>query len=609
MAPEANQAATPPASAPRAARSPHAWLIGGLLAIGVLLTMIVVPGVFTIDEDNYLATLIGLRRGDFTLPGTEGLAPSTDLYWFDPAPNSRGLPTTPVTSVAPPLYAFLALPFSFLGWRGLIALNTLSFLVAAWLVFRLTERHSEARAAPWIATCAFVFGSFNVEYAQGMWPHMLSVALCLGAFSLASDVRADARALRALGAGALAGLAAGVRYQNIAFAGLVGLGLLLWANRRLVMSALYGLGIGLPLAASSIINHQRFGSWNPVSKGARYTNLSIVKGGGSNWLDAPHAIWAKVVDFRAHPPIGSGAPGTWGWAPDGNGAFVFMGTVKKALLQSSPWLVLAFGLAAAAWWRRSMPLSKRNEARAMSLLLAGILGMFALAGFRHDGLCFNQRYFLELLPLGAVGLAWGLDDLRLTVRPLLVGGLLAALAAALMLFAEPGSLLRTSMLMEVPLVLAAALLGSWILALRGKIGARLPAALVAASLVWAFAAHVGDDLRASRELRGKNAERLRALSSLVPAHAALFTFWGAKDALGPLLLERDFVLVDPNNSRGADMPMLADAFLKRGTRVLVDAGTFPGPVLLPLLERYPYRVISNGEYSIVELSGEDVQQR
>lgn len=600
LPPTASQSEEPSRSPQGRIRAPHIWLFAGLLAIGVVLTATVVPGVFTVDEDNYLATVIGLKRGDLSLPGTERLPPSFDLYWFDPWPQSRGAPSTPVVSVAPPLYAFLALPFSYLGWRGLIALNTLSFLIAAWLVFRLTERYATNRAAPWIATSAFVFGSFNIEYAQGMWPHMLSVALCLGAFALASDVRAGRPELRAVGAGLLAGMATGVRYQNVVFAAFVGLGLLLWAKRRWLASVLYGVGIGLPLALSSVINELRFGSWNPVSKGGRYVSAYTLEGKGERWLDIPHALFAKLIDFRAHPPIGSGKPGTWGWGPDDSGAFVFMGTVKKAFLQSSPWLALAFGLLALAWWTRSMRPEERNEARAASLVIGGVLGLFALSGFRHDGLCFNQRYFLELVPLGAIALGWGFDRLQLSIRPFLCGALLAALLAGVMLWLEPGSWPRTVLLMNVPLVLAAALLVAWAFAIRGKIAARLPAALIGASLVWSMGAH-SDDLRASRLLRGRNAERLEAYSSLIPENVAFFTFWGSKDALGPLLLERDFVIVDPNNSRGADTTMLVDALLDRGTPVLIDAATVPRWLMRPLLERYAYRVRAEGRWPILEL--------
>lgn len=594
-----DESAKPPAPKPR--QSPQARLLAALFALGVVLTATVVPGVFIVDDDNYLATVIGLRRGDFSLPGTEGLPPSLDLYWFDPWPHGRGAPSTPVVSVAPPLYAFLALPFSYLGFRGLIALNTLAFLIATWLVFRLTERYTTSPKAPWLAAFAFAFGSFNIEYAQGMWPHMLSVALCLGAFALASDVRAGRPLLLAAGAGLLAGLATGVRYQNIVFAAFLGLGLLLFAKRRWLASTLYGIGASLPLAASSFINHARFGSWNPVSKGTSYTKLATVQGETQTLLDVPRAFFSKLVDFRAQPPIGTGEPGTWSWRPDDNGAFIFLGTVKKALLQSSPWIAVALGLALAAWFWRGLEPEKRREMRAMSLLFAAVLGLFALAGLRrHDGLCFNQRYLLELVPLSAVALGFGFDRLKPSLRPLAIGAGLAAVVAGVTLLAEPGSWLRTTLLMNAPLLLAGGLLVAWALAMGGKIAARLPWALLGACMIWSMAAQV-DDHRAARRIRARNADRLEAYSQFIPENVAFFSYWGNKDALGPLLLDRDFVLVDPNYTQGRDTFMLIDAFLERGTRVLLDVHNYPRNQLRAILERHPYREVAPGRFPVIEL--------
>jgi hypothetical protein len=46
----------------------------------------------------------------------------------------------------------------------------------------------------------------------------------------------------------------------------------------------------------------------------------------------------------------------------------------------------------------------RTDLRAISLIIWPTLVLFSLAGYRrNDGICFNQRYFLELVPLAAVG--------------------------------------------------------------------------------------------------------------------------------------------------------------------------------------------------------------
>jgi hypothetical protein len=211
---------------------PRAFAIT-LVAAGLALSATVVPGVFTVDEDNYLVTVVGLRDGRLTVPGTEGLTPSAELLWFDPAGRYREVHRTPVTSTAPPLYAPLALPFAALGWRGLVGLETLAFLAAAAVVFAYARRYATDTATPWLAAAAFALGGYSIEYAQGAWPHMLTAALAGAAIYLAARTRDGAAAPYAFAAGLAAGIAAGLRYQNVLLAGCVGFGVLLWAPRRL----------------------------------------------------------------------------------------------------------------------------------------------------------------------------------------------------------------------------------------------------------------------------------------------------------------------------------------------------------------------------------------
>jgi len=54
-----------------------------LLAGGVLLVATTIPGVFTVDEDHYMVTVLALRAGQLTAPGTGGLPPSRSLLKED----------------------------------------------------------------------------------------------------------------------------------------------------------------------------------------------------------------------------------------------------------------------------------------------------------------------------------------------------------------------------------------------------------------------------------------------------------------------------------------------------------------------------------------------
>ena len=282
-------------------------LLLSLALLGLALTATTIDGPFTIDENNYLVTALGLRQGVLTVPGTDGLPPSRELLYFDPAATLRDVATTPVASTAPPLYAPIAIPFLLLGWRGLVFLNTLSLLATAAIVFALTRRFSSAPDAPAIAALAVTVGAYFVEYAQGVWPHMLCVSLVAGALFLASGaIESDRPSWAAAAAGLLVAAAAGVRYQNAFVLACLGLGLVLLARQRVRATAAFAAGASLPLIASSFANHARLGSWNPISKGPGYLpDPTELGGSGSRGFvgDFMTMAWARIVDYSAAPSL------------------------------------------------------------------------------------------------------------------------------------------------------------------------------------------------------------------------------------------------------------------------------------------------------------------
>jgi hypothetical protein len=407
---------------------------------------------------------------------------------------------------------------------------------------------------------------------------MLAAALAFGALHLAQRVRAGGAARVAAAAGLLAGLATGVRYQNLALAVLAGGALVLSAHgRRARVGAAFAIGLAVPLVVCAAINARRLASWNPVSKGPAYFAALAPDGArGSLPVEALVATYARLVDHSPRPvPDPRNEQAAWLDREPETGSFVIAGALKKALLQSAPWALLPL-LGMALAWRRSAPASaRRTEVRAASLVVGGVLGLFALYGFRrHDGLCFNERYLLELVPLLAVIFAWALDDVELGARGLLLGALVAGGALGLVLALHPPLAVRARLLAWPPLVLAATTALVW--ALQPRRAATL-GLLAGACLGWAVAAHLGDDLRASRRLRHANAERLAMVRAAVPAgeRAAIFAYWGYKDALGPLLLERDLVIADPWIDDGADAPRLLRSFRAQGRTVYFLNGLVP----------------------------------
>ncbi len=546
-------------------------LLAVLAVLGILLFVTSVPGVFTIDENNYLSTVLSLRGGRLTVPGTEGLTPSRMLAYFDPTAISRRATTSPVASTAPPLYAFFALPFALFGWRGLIALNVIAFLVTGFLVFRLAQSLSEDRAAPWLAFWTFVLAGYSIEYAQGVWPHMLSVALATGGVTGAVRSRRDAGLATSVVAGLLCGVATGVRYQNLVFALAVGAGLLLADRRRIAKAGAFSLAFCLPLAASSAINFVRLGSWNPVSKGPGYMSLRAGTTFDNPVVEGVVLLATRVVDYSLHPsPRDPAAALPWQLPYGPTGTYVYFGAIKKSWIQSSPWILLALVILLLFAVSRESS-SRRRESRAFLLVIGAVMALFAAAGFgRIDGVCFNQRYFLELVPLVAVAFTWGVDGKPLARRPLLEGALLGTVLGCVPLFLPMLSRERHFLLLRLPLVLAVILVVVWFTAGRSSTPSWTWSRLAGACLLYSFLVHLGDDLSASGRARaGKLAIRGSVESTIAGGPAALLARWGEAEPFGPLQLDHDLVILDTHAAPISEGRQLVGELLTKGRRVFV----------------------------------------
>jgi hypothetical protein len=563
-----------------ARRVPPQFLIA-LGILGLLITLDVVPGVFTPDDNNYLINVLMLRQGRVTVANTEGLKPSRELLFFHPGPWSSAVEKTPVASTAPPLYAPIALPFSLGRWRGLVALNTLSFLVATLLVFVHAQRYATAQPTAWLAAGAFALGGFVIEYAEGLWPHVLSIAICTGGIFAAARFIDCNRLKLAAGAGFLLALGSGIRYQNAVFLPAVALGISLLGLRWRRGLVVFALAAAVPLAASSAFNRARLDSWNPISKGKGYMRVPFVQDTGSRLTDPLIMFWAQVVDYSARPLL-LGPYTEWDRFEPSTGAHLMMGfSVKKALVQSAPWAVLGLLVMAIAWLPSPLMSGVRQrQLRFLSLPIGAVLATFSFAGVnRHDGLSFNQRYFLELLPLIAVAFAWAVDGMHLSRRLLIAGTIGGAFVVVLILTATPlhGGpeilLWRTRhlALMKVPLAVAAVLLLSWTafhLRLHMIWGHVLGLAL-GMSLGWGTALHLLDDLQASHALRHFKLGRTRELARVLPDHSAFVAYFADRDPAVPLLFDRDIVILDAIGDDGEDAPVLIKTLLQRGRRVFL----------------------------------------
>jgi hypothetical protein len=257
--------------------------------------------------------------------------------------------------------------------------------------------------------------------------------------------------------------------------------------------------------------------------------------------------------------------------------------VKKAWLQSSPWMIVALLFLAAAlvpprWWERVMGPAPQRPLRLMSFVVFSTLAMFSASGFgRTDGLCFNQRYFCELVPMVAVAFAWAVEGVARWRTALLAGGL--AGLGLVFVSLQPNHLtpIRHYALMYLPLALAVSLAAAWLyprargpqVSLESSSSALL-AFLVGATLAWGTGTHLGDDVPATRIMRKIRLQSLRQLQAHVGDHSALFVSRGIMDAVGPLALDRDVVIAVPSLDQAKTTAQLLDAFLDQGRRVFID---------------------------------------
>jgi hypothetical protein len=222
-----------------------------------------------------------------------------------------------------------------------------------------------------------------------------------------------------------------------------------------------------------------------------------------------------------------------------------------------------------------LPEVQRQHIRLMSFVVLSVIGAFTIAGTsRHEGLAFNQRYLLELLPLLAITFAWTVDRLGLKLPALAAGAALGAACALAILVAPPiagGP--------EVPLWRLRDLALLWFLVKAEYRVRTLLALAVGASLAWGTAIHLFDDVSWSQRLRSANLQRTELFDQALTDGSALVAYWGLKDPAGPLLLDRDIVIIDAHADDGEDAPVLIRELLDKQRAVFVFKDGFP-PMML-----------------------------
>lgn len=643
-------------------------LLLGLIVISLGLALVVDPGPFSIDEATYQHMVLSLReRGSLTVWNGYEEFPTAELTsrWIRPSGGH-------LYGQYPYLYVLLAAPFqALLGFRGLFVINAVAFGVATWLCHRLALQLLGSRAVAQLAAALFALASYAGSYAIAAWPHMLSVALVLAACSLTTRAAQHALAADsassapsgaanrggrpvpwcAFAAGALSGTALGVRLDTVLIVPVLLAPLLLARPVRWRSLTALALGAAGPLVCLAVINGLRWGIWFPVTYGRsivddlpaavaltalcaafavawrsrqtlRFTALRRRLG----WVAGSVALaslllpwvrelawgwmrgaWILLVDLSALPLDRAEA----GLSRTPDGGVVYVGTLKKALLQSCPYLAVLAALLPTALRSRAQPPGAEGHARGTALLAlfaapALVIAFYARSAW-HGGLAFNLRYFCLCLPFLSILCAHAITriasgDERAHAR---AGGFGFALAAAALVALPVWQLSAegAESWLARPALLIALLTGlttlAWVLRPQRWLGLSC-AALVGVGAAWAAGAGLGYDATHAQQVRSVNYQLGTFVGQHVTYDSILFVHF--PDPFYSVLDVRQRVRIAiPASDRFRDMGPLTDFHLARGRQVFAvfEHGLWSELEKLPAARRYGFDPVAQlGPYSL-----------
>lgn len=584
------------------------------------------PAHFTVDEGVYHMMARSMAR-DGSLAVWNGYTetPSEELVYSLLRKDLRDPAAPRLVPQYPSVYAFVAAPFYMIGGiEGLFWLNLLAFFGTAWATAAIARRLYGDNNLALNAVLILTLGTFTWEYVQGIWPHSLSMflaaaAVWAGLVALDKEPPGKATAWAAL-AGLIIGLGAGIRYDAILVAPAIALPFLFAPPPRIrpIAGLIAGLIPGLLLLAFT--NEAKFGIFSPFTYGADahggpvslrgYIPVMAAGVGGvalawlatrararkyyegrTPWVIAAGIVaivavllvpqtrglslrlvegaWELVVDLRFRPDLAE-----WGVSRTATGGLAYGDSLKKALLQSSPWLVL-LGIPIAGWMRRRDP---------RTAILFLVIGAFlTIYGYQrwHGGLGYNMRYFLPFLPLAAILAADGWRSLASEISPtwrraIVISGLSTVIIWVPLIFSDT-TLAIEPVLLNTPLAIAAALsvllllravpmsqvMGQAMESIRPAVrGATL--ALAAIAMAWAFSTSFTYDLLRSSISRVANYRIGTEIRPLIEPDSILFSRYANRVSM---LIDDGIRLAFPRNDEFDDFRRLLDINLAQGRPV------------------------------------------
>jgi hypothetical protein len=602
------------------------WLVSALTLL--LVGFFVSGGHLNIDEGVYhLMVRDYATTGEFRLwTGYEEFQ-TAELTWPIVVDRNGQL-----FSQYPQLYTILAAPlFALMGYKALFLINALASVGSLWLTVWLARFLFPDRPIAAGAGLIFVFATFSWDYAFASMPHALSVFCVLAAFAVAAQAHSrleDARSFPlAMAAGLIAGLSVGIRLDAIFVLPALVVPFLFRTPWR-PFHALAAVAGALPgLMAVAAINHEKFGSFNPftygresagnassvlpyltiaafgaivlaglwiftrprfrplVSANRRSLSSLLIPQVSALLLRLLDGVFQLLVDFRIRDlGIEEG-----GLSRGPSGGMVYMGSLKKSLLQSCPYLA-ALAIPIYALFRN------RKHRPAIALLFLVPLTYVAVYGYFawHGGLGLNLRYFLPILPFTSILTAYALHDVMEDLPPdwrrsLRWVGLVLIAVYAVALFPKQLEISQQETIyLSFPLLLAGTLL---VLALLHATGLypnaqavrKLAALGLCVTIVWSGLAAFAYDLPRSYGRRFARDQFTQAVTPHIEPDSIVFSapnglFYGQFD-------RADVHIATPHRDDFHDFEPLLRFHLEAGQPVYVWLGAQPRPWLQTELEQ------------------------
>ena len=434
---------------------------------------------------------------ELQLPATELASNGVEVRMF-------GIPA--------PLYTFIAYPFFKVGGLGgLFSLNIVSYSAIFILVYLTAKIFLDDKLS---AAAALMYSLMTISLSLTSYiiPHLLSTALiCLSAFLVFSEVLAGGRkSVPLFAAGFIGGLAVGVRFTDVLFILILSLLALLQDGRRGLYA--FASGLSVPLFLIALIDLYMYGSVFETGYGSPYGNpldfLRVRYVIPCVLLAAGYMLLRKrKVDYRGLLPVIAllgllVVALSWGQITAFLTQFyarifdmsleptVTKVTYKKALLQSTPFLILSV-----LSFLHMTPGKKRRIL--LSIISMAYLNVFLYSGLtQHGGSdeTFSMRYLMTSVPFLVILSVYSFDRLVGSVKRRESALMAAAFILVAFLYLRDGNILYSTnrLLRALPSMLSLLTLATGVIYLKLKGSRQLFIALFAACLAVSFSYSYSD---------------------------------------------------------------------------------------------------------------------